>query len=53
MHLRINRALSYKCVTNLPNLPWTKSIYYDNNVHNIYKAQQNNQLVFNFFTLGL
>ena len=36
MHLRINRALSYKCVTNLP---WTKSIYYDNNVYNIYKTQ--------------
>ena len=36
MHLRINRALSYKCVTNLL---WTKRIYYDNNVHNIYETQ--------------
>ena len=48
MHLRINRALSklsYKCVTNLR---WTKSIYYHNNVHNIYKTQYNIQLVFTF-----
>ena len=48
MHLRINRAWSYKCVTNLP---WTKSIYYDNNVHNIYKTIKQS-LSFYFFHSG-